>query len=302
MNQRSGTGPVGPAKIDAERLAKLIDGRVSPAERDELLSQLDSNPEARAALSDASATIGELSPDARTVSTVIEPARRQRVLKFVAIPMAACLLVAVGLSVFLSQRGGRAVLSVPGTIAALSVGADKSTQWAERPWREFRGARQSVSQRGRAIRVGALIVELEALVAARDSGASRTASQIASLIDEFPGGGTAGELYRDLVSRDVLSADSRSRALRSVESLADGPALRVGAWLEAGRVAAAHGDSTFFGPGSTDASTRAARTLAAGDPKALGQIESLIQALRSSPRDWSGVGALLNSILAALAE
>ncbi len=296
------------ANIDPEQMAKLLDGRLTGAEREQLLAQLEASSDAREALGEAAAVLAELEPGGSTpiaTPAKVAPLRpwRSWLGRDLLIAAAAVLMIAVALP--LAKRN-RTVDTLPPVdrIATLLPGGDVAPDtWRARPWREFRGSGSPVSPRGRAVRIGAMIIELEVLAGRGDSAASGVASQIGALLNEYPGGSSAGDSYRALATARTISDPAvRAEVARIAETLVGAPALQLGAWLEAGRLAAARRDSAFFAPAATATALRVARSAAGDDTDARTAVTTLSAALAEPRRDWGRVSSALDAVLAALAN
>jgi hypothetical protein len=118
-------------------------------------------------------------------------------------------------------------------------------------WSAVRGVSDSLSERGRAMRVGALLVELERAWMRGGSSAAASGDGIAALLAGQPDGAEVGAIFAG------GSAEARLPAARhALSPLVRVAPMGVGGWLQAARVAAAAGDAGFF------ASTRSKESLA----------------------------------------
>lgn len=138
-----------------------------------------------------------------------------------------------------------------------------------------RGSADGVMDRARAVRVGALLTDIE--VATLRGDTSRTAVlALASLVEGIPTGVAVATMLRmggadDLAKRQVMLLVDRSLA-------------NAGAYLEAARIATAAGDATFFDRAPAD-------VLQGHD------LDQLIALTRASPRD---VAAIHTAVVDAL--
>src|SRR5688572_15254455 len=108
--QGNSSEPLNAPPIDPERIAALIDGRLSSAEREALLAQLDASPEMFEAYVDAVSAMPEISAEsAAAEGAPASPASQRRPRPFrsyaPAIALAAVLLVAVALPFMRGARG-----------------------------------------------------------------------------------------------------------------------------------------------------------------------------------------------------
>ena len=118
-------------------------------------------------------------------------------------------------------------------------------------WSLVRGVSDSLSERGRAVRVGALLVEFERAWIRNDSSAQMPGDAIAALLANEPDGAEVGALFAD------GPAEARLPSARlALTPLVRAAPMGVGGWLQAARVAAAAGDAGFF------AGTRSRESLA----------------------------------------
>lgn len=118
-------------------------------------------------------------------------------------------------------------------------------------WSAVRGVSDSLSERGRAMRVGALLVEIERAWVRGDSSAPAFGDAIAALLANQPDGAEVGAIFAG------GTADARLPSARhALAPLVRAVPMGIGGWLQAARVAAAAGDAGFF------ASTRSKESLA----------------------------------------
>jgi len=331
-------------RIDAERLAKLLGGRLGPRERDELLAYLafadddyglfveaaavlrelevedglredDPEPESpdaaapgageedplRGSPEPPDATAGPEPPEAagprvpETNGPVRDPKpdspnapipfrpgargwRRPRARRLL---LAAVLALSVLVpAVWWRSRG--LPMDDPGRVAALLAARDAGLppEWARRrPWDGTLGAAGAPPRtaEGRAARLGVFHVDL--VLAARARDAARTAqlaNGAAELLEEVRGSAIVAAQYREVAAR----AGSPPAALEEVLDEAGsgaaallGEQVGLGAWAEAGLIAAARRDAAFF---------RAPRSRAILER--LAKLESLPEPARAAAR------------------
>lgn len=291
---------------DPERLAMLLEGKLRPEERAKILAELENAPETRELLADAAAAMGEMDAGATAAEQAIplwasvRPRFYGRRLWFAA---AAVLVFAVSVPLVRSARAVQTLPDVGALVQTLEQGAINPPQWQNRPWREFRGAGQPLSQHGRAIRIGALLADLELLTRARDTSVALIASQLAGLLDEYPGGSAAGDSYRAIANRGpVVDSSERATARRGAESLAGIKDVRLGAWLEMARLAAARRDSAFFDSPTARTAIRLAISSGDADPVIRAAAVRLSAALETSQRSWAAIVNAVDGALASLAN
>jgi hypothetical protein len=164
-------------------------------------------------------------------------------------------------------------------------------------------SKQPLSTRGRAVRVGALIIELEALAKSGDSTAAHVADQVSTLLDEIPNGGVAGAAYRALANFGAVHDSlKRAQAALAAESLAGVSDVRLGAWLEAGRIAAARNDTLFFSRTDTWLTLWNARMAAGDEANTRAAVSVLSGFIATPPRDSRRILVALDAVLRALAN
>ena len=287
--------------VDAERLALLLEGKLSADDRAKLVAELEQSPELREAFADAAAVLDEVAPnvkaDAKPVIPIRSaPSRRQR---FTGFAIAAGLVLALAVPVTRWVRRSNDFPEPSAVVAMLASSAVSRPLTAE-PWRELRGAGQALPVQARAVRIGALIADLEVASIQHDTGADRIAARIGSLANEYPGGSVAGDTYRALTS--ASDASTRGEARRTMETLVGSRELRLGAWLETARLAAAAHDSSFFASTVTRSALRIAASMTSDQPAGRDALTRLSNVLATPTRDWSAISAETDRLLAALAD
>ncbi|HEX8394623.1 MAG TPA: hypothetical protein VF665_19910 [Longimicrobium sp.] len=125
----------------------------------------------------------------------------------------------------------------------------------ERPWRTTLGAGDGMRAEAIAARLGVTHVDLELAVASGDHGTAATlANEAAALLEQVPGGGQSAAQYRE-ISRTAASQPPAPASLDSIghdaAAMAGSDYAALGAWAEAARLAASHGDAAFFAGADT---------------------------------------------------
>jgi len=264
------TGPV-----DPERLAALLDNRLDPKERDDVLRQLASSEEALEAFSDAAAVLREMEETERQRGAAARPAggasapASRRWFRSPAFLAAAAAAIVFAVAIPVALRVRHAPSAGDGTfVAVLADGHPIPATWISQPWSAHRGADAPLSDSARAIRLGASLTDLELSVRARDTTMSVAfADAAASLMADLPTSGVAIDAIRRVNSNTGGSVDERLREFRdarkSAAALVDRDVLEEGSWLEAARIAASRADSAFFR--ITMSSRAAVRTIGSTD-------------------------------------
>jgi hypothetical protein len=173
-------------------------------------------------------------------------------------------------------------------------------RWAEHPWSATRGAPSALSDEQRALRLGALGVDLEELLASRDTAAAGVAEEMATLLADLPAAAPVSALLRQSATplRDGSNDGMRSarEARRAATQLVDSVHLGLGAWLEAGRIAAARHDSAFIASTTFDA-TRERLAGAAGLPAELAAALGSRLAAPSTAEEWRALETRFTELL-----
>ena len=248
------------SKIDPEQLAALLDGKLTGAARDEVIAQLARSEEAYEVFVDADGIVRELADQdkpsrapARRASRVRPSWRwwRDGGTRFIA--LAAGVAGVAALSWVWSQRSAGGDASGRWPVALLSDGsAGLPTNWNDVDWPKTRARTEALTAETRAARIGARLVDLEMALRTRDQRAAGFAEELALLLDGVPGGAGGALSYRELARRGTAPApEDWSETRASTEVLAGQVPARLGAWAEAGRIAALRHDAAFF---SSDAS------------------------------------------------
>ncbi len=230
--------------LDIERLKELVGQPQASADGDEFVHQIAAprrKPEsvdqlAAAAVAAIEASRGprrQYSSDAPPVM-VIDRKRGSYVF----------LAIAIGVAIWVGLRLVHRTPPVPSDpvelVAALSP-RTVATPGLAPDWDAVRGASESLGERARAVRIGALLVEFERASVRDDSTAQPAAEGIAALlVNEVDGAEVAGIFAGG--GREARSPEARHKLAPLVRAAPMG----VGAWLQASRVAAAAGDIGFF--------------------------------------------------------
>jgi hypothetical protein len=123
--------------------------------------------------------------------------------------------------------------------------------------------------------------------------------EIANLLETFPGGTNAANAYRAF-GTTVSAADAAVQSAgRLAEQAAGRRVVRLGAWLQAARFAAAAQDTAYFSGSVPRAISRAAIAMdgRAGAESAAHQLE---QIARQRPHDWIALGTAVEELLRLL--
>ena len=238
-----------PTRIDPERLAALLDGRLSPAEAAAVRAQLaNADEDTLGAYADAIAIAGAQQGDAvpgdRAKATDVPiGTRRARWLYASGLLAAAAIVAGVLLSRSRSETNGLAGgYQVAMYVAALppNVSSDTTPLWAS-----TRGAGVALNERARSARIGVLLADLE-IAARTNAPTGPIAAQIEQAIADIPGGSPVSLELRAMMTQNQAHNEARRADIGDhAIALVDAVVAKSAAWLEVARVAARAGDTTF---------------------------------------------------------
>jgi hypothetical protein len=316
MNERDHTGP-GEATDNAvapDRLAALLDGRLSEQERVDLLRQLAVSPADLAVLAQATAILREVEDQPQSQPTqprrVAEaaPATSRWTNKRQAISVAAAVVVVAFGAWFVMRSTSPTALGPAHYIASLERPTDPLPQgWEGQPWSRTRGdANGALSPRARGVRLGALLVDLQVAVTTTDTAAVGIAQTIARLAGTMPAGGAISDRYMEIAGRATEPPTSLQpvldQAASAVRVAAGEQAVDLGSWLETARLAAARRDRSYFQKSAT--STMLAQLT--GGSEATPQMQTTVEQVRSTVASqspsWEQLSLDLTLLLATAAQ
>jgi hypothetical protein len=295
-----------PPQVDAEKLAALLDGRLSERERATVLAQLAGSPELRETYADAIAALGTAETAGSPVVPIESRVRRRRWGPVAAWVGLAAVLAGV---VLLPAVRGRLRSSGPGTPGDFvellrEPGAALPTGWDTPAWSSTRGPSDPLTPEARAARIGARIVDLEVAIAARDSAAGRIAQELVLLLEGAPAGAPVAAMFREVAGKVDAPSPELTRKLDDASAaatvLAGAEQVRLGAWAEAARIAAVTRDTAFFGTDDAFRPLERARRLPVLTPPARLVVDAIIRAKPSSDSDWRTLETHTADLLRAL--
>ncbi len=306
------------SSVDHERIAALLEGRLDPSARAELLATLGATQEGADILAESIAIESDLRTDARPMAVLMGAAPRrtprwfERPTRWVAI---AAVLASVAILPRVLRTGAagtagsgpdfatiRGLLAAPAGLPAGSpAGLPASFDLA--PWGAVRGSLDDLAPQARAVRIGARLIDLDLLVQARDTLAARMAGEIATLLDGAPGASSVASAFRALSGlSSVVEMQAPLREASANAAAIVGPAsVAAGAWLEAARVAADRGDSAFFRDPASASSLDAAQRLG-GSAEDRARVVDIRSGLRASPLDLRVIAERSAALLGILAR
>jgi len=287
--------------LDDERLRELITDGTPPVSDGDTVRDIGGAERQRldaladAAVADIEAERGprrKYSTDERPPDVVI---RTRRIESYLALALVS------GVAAFAWYRALHRPPPVPGDpvefVAILSPQAASSPALAPE-WDVVRGVSDSLTERGRAVRVGGLLIEFERSWVRDDSSARRSADAIAALLVDQPDGAEVAGIF--------ASGNVEARLPTTRHDLA--PLVRVapmgiGGWLQAARVAAAMGDAGFFTSARSRESMRLLLDMPAVTPDVQTARDRLNELLARRGRpDFAAASGLLESLQRELAN
>jgi hypothetical protein len=310
---------------NAERLAALLDGRLDAHQRDELLTELAASEDDFGAYADAVAITAELegaAPEVTPINAVRE------VTPISAEPEVTPTEVAPGVTPIHaapSRRRGLAprwlaIAAVLGGIALapwlwtrfaadrglIAVEADAlPAGWDASPWGATRGPGDPLTAEARAVRLGARLVDVELAVRGRDPATAQLATETAMLLEGIPGAAPAASIYREVARRAGEPAERLDplldRGREVVPQIAGEEGVKLGAWFESARIAAAARDDGFFASRATRSQLERMARDSSLDPSARDGVERIRAATVSSgDADWNTVQREVTTLLRLL--
>jgi hypothetical protein len=244
------------ARLDAERLAMLLEGRLSPGERERFLADLAADPDAAGDLAAAAAALGATAnlrteaPEASTASASAPQDARPSADRPMPFPWrrytpllaAASLLVAaaIGTGIWRMTRppGLDATFDA---IASVQPAATLPDDWSVPPWARTRGADPVAELPAISAMLGARMAELELASRQAPERTPELARSASELVRQIPGSGPALARWEAAAN---AGQDARwlAEGREAVEPLVDGAAYEFGAVLEGIRLALLAGD------------------------------------------------------------
>jgi hypothetical protein len=302
MSDQMRDGAPGSRRIDPELLAAFLDGKLGPEERTRVIAALGASRDLIRTYADAVGATRELEADPR-LPVVPIPARPRGTPRWMlaTLSVAALLLVTVGMLLLRRPVTTPALGAAESIVASARTEAGRDLALPARPWHVLRGNGDIVSSRGRGVRIGAMIADLELTTAAGNADVA-IALRIAALLDSVPGGFIGGRVYADLAMRDAssLSRAALRAASGTAELVVNRRELRVGVWLETARVAMGRQDSTFLASTTTRSAITDLQYLTRTSADDRTTVARLSAALETRPMNLAAVGESATELLRAL--
>jgi hypothetical protein len=297
---------------DPERLAALLDGRLSGAERDALLARLAADDEDLALFAEAAAVQRELeeADEAAAVPGVL-PLRRPaaRAARGLDRRWLAAAAVVAGLALlpmaWRATQGGavrepaQAVAMMEDQAAGLPPG------WDVRPWSGTRGDGNPADD-ALSVQLGAFMVDLELAVRARNAEATRLLAQrIGLMLSAANTSGTvAASQFNALAERAGADPAELLPVLEDASELAadalDRDRYALGAWAEAARFAADRRDAAFFRDDLSRRTLDRTEELVEDDEEAQAAIAAIRASLEAESILWPELEGGLDGLMRAV--
>ncbi|HET7461225.1 MAG TPA: hypothetical protein VFJ82_08245 [Longimicrobium sp.] len=289
-----------------ERIAALLDGKYSDAEREKLLAQLAANDDDMEMLAAVASALREYEEEERRdgatplhapvpAVTPASPVRRRwKPPRWVGLAAAAGLAaLIVGPLLWRNRDGGFGTPTQ--VVAELSHPTGIPAGFAMTPLPASRGSGETPLGPGEAVRLGARLADLELLAAAHDPRASEAATDVADLLHPVTGAGDLVRYYEGLAQRRPPPRPD-SDFVRRAAGLG-GRNAELGAWIETARVAAASSDVKFF---RSSPSRKVLKGRGAGEGLPQREVDTLRHAVagaEASPAGWSELRKMLDDLL-----
>ena len=298
------------ARHDDERLAALLDGTLTDGERQELLAELAASGDDYDVFVETAALLQEMedadSAGGPAPDGVIPIRPRARPRWGAPARWGALAAGIAGVALVASLAGRRSAGEDPVRVADRLAHAERGVPEGWVPLRSSSrgGARGTVSP-GLSASAGALLVDLSVEVQAGDTAGIRELADRVRTRYDSQGGPSSP--FRQIAERAGAPADSLARLLAEGTKRLEGRMrrdhLRLGAWVEAARLAEHAKDVAFFQARETRAMLRSAERLTRDDAAARQPLARVRAALPSGgPPRWEALRAGLDALQTELAS
>lgn len=226
-----------PRPIDLERLAALLDGRLSRAEAAALRQELAEAPDdVLEAHADAAVISRELAAgSAESLDMRAPRSSRHDARRWLMPALAAAGVVGIAVLLLRPPSGARGTDNLDGMGGPSSIAASLPLRpFAPPEWSAVRTGDLVVSERGRAVRIGATLVDHALATRRRDTAAvRRLAGELAMLVDGVPGGSAIASRWRN----ETGSGSAGTTLAPATVAMVDSTFVQIGVWLEGARLA-----------------------------------------------------------------
>lgn len=268
-----------PTTIDAEAIARLLDGRATAEERARLLAEADRSPELLALLADASAALSA------TESAAVVDIRARRFPRSAWMAIAAVLVAAVTIPMAWPRGGDLPPVVVTATNSAAALAAARSGAIVS----TMRGS-LAEDRTLNSIIAGARVTDYLALGA--DTARGTAGAEIAAALRAIPGGSIAAVRF-------AASEPATADAIAATEQVVDVTLFRAAAWTEVARLASVGSDSATLQ--RTDLRAAMSQLSSENRLTAAGRdLASRIAAALAAPTEWAGIADLAAQLLLEL--
>jgi hypothetical protein len=312
------------SNMDLNDLSRFADGRMPPSERESAIAHFAESDGDAELLGDVAYMLRDLegqegvvidppadADDAETKVIPLRPpstARTRPRLPARWLAMAAMVAGVLLVPLALSRSGGGP--GDPGQYAALLERREAGlpADWMDIPrWPVTRGGGgDPMIDNARAARLGALQVDLELAVAARQADETRLlAAQIENMLGDVAAGGAVASTYRDIGAQAGEPPEAVAELLEegreSVAMFVDEDHFALGAWTEAARIAVRQQDEAFFRARASRKMLDRAASLPSLDEEARSAVEAIRAALpREGQPDWTRLQTDTDQLLRSL--
>ncbi|HEX8672994.1 MAG TPA: hypothetical protein VF710_13955, partial [Longimicrobium sp.] len=176
--------------------------------------------------------------------------------------------------------------------------------WDASPWGTTRGVGDGLTNDARAIRLGVRLVDLELAVRGRDPATAQLATETATLLEGLTAAAPSA-IYHEVARRAGEPPERLEPFLdegrKLVPQMAGEEQVKLGAWIESARIAAATRDDRFFASRATRSHLQRMARDPSLDPGARSGAERIRIAVETaSAQDWSLLERELAGLLRSL--
>ncbi len=282
-------------QIAPEKVAAFLDGRLRGKEREEVIAALASSPELLEDFANAAAVLHDAEQrehlDRHDRRSHFDWVVRRRTLLT---GIAAAFVLAIAGTWFVSRP------SLPDAVelvATLELHGPVN-ELPQAPWEVTRSGQVGQFSTATAIRLGARLVDLGALIQVNDTAATSAALGLAADVSALPAGGGASVAFRQIATatNPTERRDAYVGAARMTTMLAGDEAVRTGAWLQSARIATRARQVSFFERRDSRAVLAALERLTDERPTASRALTLTRELLAATPLDWVELEAALTDL------
>lgn len=280
---------------DPEKLAALLDARLSSSEREALLVRLATSAEERELLADTAFAMGEAAREGSPeLGAATARARRRwwRHPGWLALAAGVAGIAAVSLIRSSTTADNADPVAIIARLSTPERGLPPG--WEGQPWPTTRSAVDSIAPRALAVRAGARMVDLALALRSNDVRAVEIATDLRNFARLGTASAVAVSQYDSLLAALTPAFDGSrltplsERAARSLSGVLGEEDVTLGAWLEGARLAAARNDAAYF---------REAPPMTGLDAEERTAVDRIRALATSDPATWSDVGGVAAEVL-----